>query len=363
MGNWDYGAIVAELQTLAGARFDKYYICTDASNLLKLRKNGAINIVGDATRLYSAEKAPETLEKPPQFSMVVRKWLDNSILKNVQQINGDRIVSFEFDAKEGTFFLIFELFAKGNTLLLNSEKKIVDVLKREEYADRKLKQREPYVTPPAKKLINDLKIEEIKPLGKTVAAISSVVNVPPFYIEEAVARLRCSTNIAELSESDKTHLLKELKQIKTEYSPAIYFEKEASEKPIAFSFTKLTRFKEKEVKEFPTFSLALEYYFQNADRIEVKKEPKPSKISNRLEHQRKAIEEFKKLEKENSEKAEWINSKYELIDELLQTAKPMMKTKSETEIEQTLLSVAKKHGEKIELKIKSGKIEVEILDD
>ncbi len=355
MGNWDYSIIVEELAELYGAFFDKFYICTDGSYLLRLRKKGTANIVANAFKLYLTEKPPATLETPPQFAMIVRKWLENCKLKSVEQVNGDRIISLVFEGKNGTFSLVFELFAKGNMLLLNSENKIVDVLKREEFASRKLKPREQYAAPPAKKPIAELQVTELLPSGKTAAVISRAVNAPPFYIEEAIERTNASNDIEKLTNAEKVKIVAELMKIKMERKPIIY---EENGTPVAFSFTELKRFKKKEKKAFETFSQALDYYYSNV-QIEEKVEKNEDKIATRLEFQRKAVAEYREKEQENHKIAEYIYEKYALLDELLQTtAKLMQRKANDKEIGKKLAEIAEKNGEKIEAKIKNGKIEL-----
>ncbi len=372
MGNWDYGVIVTELQSMVGARFDKFYIGTNSnennsshkSNLLKLRKSGAVNIIAEAGRLHIVQQMPETLETPPQFAMVVRKWLNNAILTKVEQINSDRLISFEFDAKEGKFYLVFELFAKGNTILLNKEKKIVDVLKREEYADRKLKQREPYIAPPSKKDIENLATVDFKLAGNTVSAIASVVNVPPLYVEEAVSRTNCSPNVSELSESDKTKIINELKRIRQEYSPVVYLK---DSKPIAFAFTELKKYSEIEAQKFNSFSTCLEYYYNNiVEDVTVKTNSKPTKVdknTTRLEAQHKAAAEYTQRDSETSKIANYLTTNYEFFNEVLNITSQLISRKaSETEIEKHLIDLVKKQKAeietKVEIKVKNGKIEI-----
>ncbi|MFH0713046.1 MAG: NFACT family protein [Candidatus Micrarchaeota archaeon] len=369
MGNWDYSAIARELNAYSGAFFDKFYICQDGSCLLKLRKKGTVNIVAYSDRLYVAENSPETKETPPQFAMIIRKWLENSNLSEVKQLNNDRVVSFEFKQRNGdNFSLVFELFAKGNALLLK-DGKIVDLLKRESYASRSLKPKEQYVLPPAKKNLDRLTPSDFKPLGKTVAAISGVANIPPFYIEEALQRTKAPLEITELSEKQKQEVLKELKNISSECAPTVYLKDGI---PTAFSFTKLKRFGEMEEKTFETFSQALEFYYASAPKVEKETEKEKgtriatSKTANRLESQRKALEEFKKVEKENTEIAEELQNNYEFYEELLETAAQLTKEKkSEKEIEKQLASfIEKKETEKMnkikEVKAKSGKVELEL---
>ncbi len=359
MGNWDYTVIVKELQQYIGAYFDKFYICTEGSCLLRLRKGKAIAIVANANSLYLTEKPPETLETPPQFAMVVRKWLENSKLQSVEQLNGDRIVAFNFEAKtREKFTLVFEQFAKGNALLLNSENIIIDALKREEFASRKLKPREKYAVPPAKKNAEEITIGDFKPKGKTVAALAINANIPPFYIEEALTRTKCNSDVEQNSESEKEKLIQELKKIKEEYSPCVYLE---SEKPVAFSFTELQKMAKLEKKSFDSFSTALEFYYANVEKIMEKKQEKKEggKMATRLEFQRRAIEENRVKAVENTEIANFINANYSLFEELLQITREMLREKkSEGEIEKKLVQTAEENGQKLEIKVKNGKIEV-----
>ena len=357
MGNWDYSVIVKELQQYSGAYFDKFYICIDGSSLLRLRKGKAIAIVSNPTALYVTEKPPETLETPPQFAMIVRKWLENSTLKDIEQINGDRIVSFKFSGKPGEFTLVFEQFAKGNCLLLNKEGIIVEALKREEYGARKLKPREKYDTPPARKNADEMTSADFKEKGKTIAALASSVNIPPFYIEEAVNRLKTPLDITAASEMEKETLVAELKKIKQEYDPTVYIE---NSKPAYFAFTELKMLAHLEKKSFDIFSIALNFYYANAEKtVEKKVDKGEGKMAARLEFQRVAIEEYKTKAAESTAKADFINSNYSLFEELLSTAAKMIKEKkSEEEIEKKLMQICEENGKKLEVKVKNGKIEV-----
>lgn len=359
MGNWDYAVIVKELQQYSGAYFDKFYICGDGSSLLRLRKGKAVAIVASSSALYVTEKPPETLETPPQFAMIVRKWLENSKLQSIEQLNGDRIIAFKFETKSGEkFTLVFEQFAKGNMLLLNGENIIVEALKREDYGARKLKPRENYIAPPAKKGINEVTAADFKPLGKTVAALASMVNIPPFYIEEAVNRLKTPLDVTAANVEEKTQLVNELKKIKAEYSPCVYLE---NSKPAFFAFTELQKLAALEKKKFENFSAALDFYYANVEKtVEKKVDKSEGKMAARLEFQRIAIGENKAKAAESSAKANYINANYFLFEEVLSTAAKMLKEKkSEREIEQKLAEIAKNSGEKMEVKVKNGKIEVE----
>ncbi len=360
MGNWDYAVIVKELQQYSGAYFDKFYICTNDSILLRVRKGKAIAIVADANRLHVTATPPETLDTPPQFVMIVRKWLENSTLKSIEQINGDRIVAFNFSGKPGEFTLVFEQFAKGNCLLLNKDGVIVEALKREEYGARKLKPREKYIAPPARKNAEDMTTTDFKEKGKTIAALSSMVNIPPFYIEEAVNRLKTPLDVTAVSTEEKESLVAELKKIQTEYSPCIYIE---SWKPVYFAFTELQKLAHLEKKNFENFSAALDFYYANAEKtVEKKTDKREGKMSVRLEFQEKAIEEYKTKAAESTAKADFINVNYALFEELLATAAKLIKEKkSEEEIEKKLWQICEENGQKLEVKIKNGKIEVEAL--
>ena len=90
----------------------------------------------------------ETAVKPSGFTMLLRKYLDNAIIRALYQKDAERIMIFELE-KESNYFLIIELFSKGNVILTDKNNIIIRALEERVWKDRTIKAKEPYVYPPS----------------------------------------------------------------------------------------------------------------------------------------------------------------------------------------------------------------------
>ena len=57
------------------------------------------------------------------FCMMLRKYLEGSLLKSIDQKDFERILELRFKIKDKEFLLIIELFSKGNIIFCDSEGK------------------------------------------------------------------------------------------------------------------------------------------------------------------------------------------------------------------------------------------------
>ncbi len=369
MGGLDYAVEVEEMQPLVGSRFKKFYACEDKTLRLKLHKKGDVNIVAEnGVRLHIAEKFAESLEKPSQFSMVVRKHLENAPLTAVSQLAGDRIIEFTF----GKIKLVFELFAKGNCILVGEDGKIIDVMKREAYASRKIAPKHPYVAPPSeKKPIAQVEETDLQGSGNLTALLSNKLSTSTIYIEEAIARCGVKKEGAELTPQEKNSIIFELRKISVDRKPMVYYE---NGKPAAFAVTELKQFEHSEKKQFEKFSQALEEYYINVDRTsaENKKHGKGKKAEGReeimeklkrkLKFQLESETEFREKERRAQETGDYIYANHQLFENLLAAARKLKEEKRKPEeIETELNKISVEHGQKLKIKIgEKGEIEVEV---
>ncbi|HLC68702.1 MAG TPA: NFACT family protein [Candidatus Bilamarchaeaceae archaeon] len=138
--NLEYAYMVQELQPLAGRHFSKIYDLGE--NKLRLKINNHDIIVHLGYCLYIARHIPAS-SPLSNFSQKVRKELEGKKTEKIYQLNDDRIIIFDF----GSHLLIFEMFAKGNALLV-FEDKIMACYRNEQWKDRILKPGQPYIPPP-----------------------------------------------------------------------------------------------------------------------------------------------------------------------------------------------------------------------
>ncbi|MDR2457895.1 MAG: NFACT family protein [Clostridiales Family XIII bacterium] len=95
-----------------------------------------ISIAANALRFFLIKNKFSYAKNPPAFCMLLRKHLQGSRLKNIVQLGTDRVVNFTFKTKNefGTIkekILVLEMLGRhGNIILLDSENKIIDALRR-----------------------------------------------------------------------------------------------------------------------------------------------------------------------------------------------------------------------------------------
>lgn len=87
-------------------------------------------------RINFTDKDLKAFDTPSNFLMVLRKYLEGAIIKNISQIGLDRIIRFELQARDElkdyhTYFMYVELMGKyANLVIVDEDGKIVDCLKR-----------------------------------------------------------------------------------------------------------------------------------------------------------------------------------------------------------------------------------------
>jgi len=322
MGNLDYLFLARELSALEGGRINKIY--SNGVFRLKLNKNGELNFVVEAgTRAHLTKYVEEAPEHPSDFVMLICKRLGNARIKSVKQTNFDRLLSFVFDAKDGLFVLVFELFQNGNVVFCGSDDKIIDALKREKYSARILKPKQPYSPPPSNKK-HPLEITEADvPEGKAVSALSKVVNLPPFYLEEACSRAGQKYD-AEIT--DKAAIVAALRSLFDETKPCVYYE---NEKPVAFAPFPLKKMGAAEPRFFPSLSEAADAYYSSVEKETKRGNPERKKLVHLLETQKTALAAFEEKEKEARNAAEKIYAHYSEADDAIQKARAERKRELE----------------------------------
>ncbi|MBN2567239.1 NFACT family protein [Candidatus Woesearchaeota archaeon] len=144
--------VVAELQTLVGARVSKIHQPSRDDLYLVLFKTGDVKRtlrVALPSALFLTDSR-EHGGSAPDFCMALRKHLSGAVVHAVTQPGSERIVEVLFDTKEGRRTLVLELFAKGNILLCDAGLTIVAALTRKAYRDRTVRPRQAYARPPSR---------------------------------------------------------------------------------------------------------------------------------------------------------------------------------------------------------------------
>ncbi len=320
--------VVKELQVLLGSRVQKIYQPSKNEIVIYFYKNQdfILRITDKIIHLTKYKrKNPIT---PSQYAMLLRKNLMNSRIKNIKQIESERILRIEFD---NDFSLIIELFSKGNIILLK-EDVIKYPLKIQVWSTRKIKPNEKYELPPKKINLFKVSYSDFKKIlmfsDKQIVKVLAVdLGISGVYAEEICLNAGINKTLkGELLNDEETRKIydefkKLLQCLEESKGYCVYdYNKMIDVVPI-----KLNIYENKKFKEFPTFNEALDYYFTEYQKKGIKQERmlayenKINQLKTILKNQEENIELFKKKSEENRRKGEFIKENLYLLENLLKS--------------------------------------------
>ncbi|MGB9937576.1 MAG: ribosome rescue protein RqcH [Methanobacterium sp.] len=358
MSNVDVYAICHELRdVLKGARVDKAFQPTKDTVLIRFHVSGRgrVDIVFQAgIRMHLTQYPLPNPKIPPNFPMLLRKYIKGATVEDIRQHHFDRIIELQVK-KEQKFTLVVELFAKGNIILLNEEGRIILPLKRKLWSDRKISSKEEYKYPP-KKGINPLELdkEELIELFKNsstdIIRTLARSGLGGIYAEEIMLRSGVQKDLpAESINSEDLNsiydaiyeLFEPLKESK--FNPQIVKGKKEDVVPID-----LKLYENNEKETFETYNLAADEFYSSKVREDIKNEyegiwgAEVKKFEKRLKIQEDTLDKFHRTIKE-SKKGDLIYSNYGRIQNILDIISNARKNYSWNEIA-SKLKQAKKQG-------------------
>ena len=336
MSNLEYSFIVSELQPLVGKHFDKIRKVPLGYRF----RIGDVNLfVQPGIRLHRTVYIEET-ETEDKFVQKTNAELDNARLLSIRQINNDRIIGFSFDKGD----LIFEMFGKGNCILVKDGKTVV-AMKEESWSDREIKRGVEY-KPPKPSTVASLSdaltdryviIALLKlPLGKE-------------YAQEVLSRsgIDEKTPGNKLTDQQIESIEREMKKLTDEAKPVIFLK---GSKPVEFGLTHFSSKKDFEKKETACLNEAADlFYWENKgiDRSSVEK------LERRLSEQKERMEELEREETGLKAAGDYIYAHYDEIDKIISESR----SAALDSLEQKLQSMKVKI-EKVDKKNKSIELEV-----
>ncbi len=145
-------------------------------------------------RTVLAESAGEASD----FSMGIRKRIENARVTGIEQHGSDRIIVIGISAKGSNYSLIIEMFGKGNIILLNEMGIVEQCYRSVTFKDRKIAPRSKYNFPPSAGIREvwsagyaDVLAEVRKAANaekKAMAEVSKGVGIGPLYLEDVFNR-------------------------------------------------------------------------------------------------------------------------------------------------------------------------------
>lgn len=333
MSNVDVYAICKELgEILKDARVQKAYQPTKDTVLIRFHVpgKGRVDVVFQAGfRVHTTQYPPQNPKMPPNFPMLLRKYIKGGTVTGVSQHNFDRIMRIDIQ-KEHKFSLVIELFAKGNIILLDEEDQIILPLKRKLWQDRKISSKEEYKYPPERGM-NPLEInkEELKELltnsDRDVIRTLARNGLGGLYAEEIALRSGVSKTKTpeEITDEDieslHTAILNVFDPLKTfNFSPQIVKGKKEDVLPLD-----LQMYTDYDKESFESYNEAADEFYSSIvgeDILNVNDEVwsgEVGKFEKRLKIQLETLEKFEKTVKESKIKGEAIYSNYQKIEDIL----------------------------------------------
>jgi predicted ribosome quality control (RQC) complex YloA/Tae2 family protein len=339
--------LIKELKALEGSKIDRIYHQKNNSKELTI----CCHVTGQGKSFLKIllpgiifmDDAKDAADSPTGFGMMLRKYLEGSRIKSIEQKDFERVVTIILESKIETelvrYYLIIELFSKGNIIFCDDGLKILNIVEEQVWKDRTLKRGETYIYP--KSRINTLKIseeeftEQLRNSDKEslVKALAITFNLGGVYAEEV-----CLDAGIEKDRKTKTLTDKEYKILFKNMILLMHEETEAnSSDENIFPFI-LESSKNKETKKYVSFSEAIRENYDTIKHIESKKSINKNveKIQNIIDEQMKVLEECEQGYLENQAKGELMYEKYQEISDILKTIKEARTKYSWKEIRQKL---------------------------
>jgi len=360
----DYKFLLSELSLLINSRLGKisqqdstwlleFYVTSKGKKFLKIS-------LGKYLCLTSQKLEPSE----SNFCQYLRKHLANARLKNITQIDSERIIKLELETKESSYNLLFEILSKGNIILCSEDNIIIKALENQSFKDRQIRQGIKYVYP---KSSYNLFSKDFTQFSKTikessrdsiVKTLAIEIGLGGTYAEEICLLSGINKTKRELSEQDIKKLFENLnKLLASKTKASIIYSEYSPNEAIDVVPINLKLYESYTKKDFPSFNEAADLYFNQGIA------KKPSRYEKEINKLKKIIEQgqVKILELEEQEllergRAEAIYNNYQLIDEILTEIKKARHNYSWKEIKEKL----KEHKIIKDVNEREGKVEIEL---
>ncbi len=338
MSNVDVHTIVKELnEKLIGTRIDKSYQPTEDTIRIKLRKagEGRLDLVIQAgVRIHLTNYPQPNPTIPPNFPMLLRKYLSGGIITSIKQYQFDRIVEITVEKKE-EFTIIAELFDKGNVILLNKDKEIISPLKHKNLQQRKITSHEKYQYPAKKQInINNTNTNELKDVlsnsDRDITRTLATNGLGGLYAEEilsytSIDKQKQSTDVTDDEIDELNEAIKKLfDRINNDLDPQIIIqEKNHVKKNKDLVPISLNKYKDFESERFDTFNKAADEFYSKKilNTIEDEQErvwkKRIGKYEKRLKMQMDTLEGFYKTIDDTQHKGDTIYAHYQEIQDVI----------------------------------------------
>ncbi|MBS3107700.1 NFACT family protein [Candidatus Woesearchaeota archaeon] len=330
----DIACIVKELQVLLDGKIDNIHQVSEDELFLSIFKSSKgrflLRITPNIIYLSTYKKEAD---REYGFCKFLRRRIKNAFIRKISQVNSERIVIIEIEAKEARFNLILELFSKGNIILCDENLIIISPLKQQKWKDRDVMPKQKYQLPPSASLnFFELEKKDLKNLigsKETVKVLAKDFSLGRFYAEKICEYLKIDKNEKNPDIDKLFKLIEKLKSLKIE--PNL-----CNGEALPFKF-------DENCTNFQSFNEIIDNYSrkdlaeEEKSDIDIKFEEKLNTWKNIEAQQLIHLEEIKETSEKDRIKGDLIYQNYQYIKEILDVIKKARDKKiSWIEIEQKL---------------------------
>ena len=374
---------------ILGAKIDKINQPERDELIINLRNKGKnfkllLSASSNNPRVYLTNISKENPKAPPMFCMLLRKYLQGGIIKNIYQLDLERVLVFEIDSMDeignlSTKKLIIEIMSKHSNIILvkKDNETIIDSIKRIPASTSSVRQVLPglsYMYPPTQDKINPLQFDfnnfknivlksfenKKENLKLFKFLYSNILGMSPLVAREVCynAEIDSENQISDLflkntEETNNINIVKisdALNSLYTDiknnnFSPTIIRDKDTRD-TVAFSSIDLNQFIGFPKEKIDSISITLEKFFterDSQDRIKQKSSDLRKNIASKLD---RLINKISKLELELRESSK--RDLYKIRGDLL-TANIYKISRGDSEVE--LENFYSDNLEKIKIKL------------
>ncbi|HYA32699.1 MAG TPA: ribosome rescue protein RqcH [Candidatus Bathyarchaeia archaeon] len=349
MTSVDVAALLPEMDVLVGARLEKAYQLSPTEIRLRLAtREGKYDLVVEAgKRLHLANNPALAPPVPPSFPMLLRKELKGGRITKIAQYDFDRIVEIQFSRGEDQRYLVCELFSKGNVILTDASKRIILPLRGVRSAARPILRGQDYEYPATQ--LNPLEVSRdaleralVSSSRDVVRTLATQFNLGGLYAEEVCLKARVAKDKTAVTKEESLALCEALSAIfdpirSGKLTPHIVCEDKSPVDVLPFE---LSQYEKCEKRYFASFNRALDVYY--GLRIEPR-ETTPAtqaRLQKIIERQQAAIQQFKRLERENHLKGDLLFEKYREVDRLISAVREARKSRTWDDVSHVLSSLS-----------------------
>ncbi len=336
MSGIDTRAIVSELTGKLPLWIDKVYQFD--SQTLAIRMNGENKahyqfIIEAGRRAHFVQELPEPPKNPPQFAMLLRKYLSGGKVLGIRQHGLERIIDFTIGKGTTSFHLIMELFDEGNVILTDNNYEIIKPLRHHRFKDREVIPRVLYTMSPsdptasAENLAAALKKDD----RDLVRALAVGCMLGGTYAEYICGKAGLEKSIPAAS-ADPAVVFRELQAL---FDAVMHGTDPVVTKKHCEPVDLLG---EPGAQHFPGFSQALEAFFPltKAEKKTADARPKLSREERILKYQKSALKKFDDKIQKTEEIVAAIYENYAFVTEVITSLDTASRRLSWQEIEKTL---------------------------